>query len=155
MPESWAVEVGDEAAMLQWGARLAQSVTAACQIHLRGELGTGKTTLVRGFMRALGYEDRVKSPTYTLIEPYTIGRVTVYHLDLYRLSDAEELDYLGFWDLLGRHALCLIEWPERAGARLPAPDLRVDIEYQGQGRTVRFSATTELGDSMLNSLKNQ
>lgn len=116
------------------GGRLADLLTPPCLIYLCGELGAGKTTLVRGFLRALGYRETVKSPTYTLVEPYTFADYTVYHFDLYRLNDAEELEYLGFRDFLDQRAIIFIEWPERGGGAMPEPNLRIHLHYQGSGR---------------------
>ncbi len=127
-----------EAAQGAFGGRLAQALAAdwaaGWVVHLHGDLGTGKTTLVRGILRGLGHAGSVKSPTYTLIEPYEPGGRAVYHLDLYRLGDPEELEYLGLRDLLGAEGLILVEWPERAGTALPPADLEVRIAYAGEGR---------------------
>jgi len=120
------------------GVELAKQSVAPAVIFLQGELGAGKTTLVRGFLRGMGYQGTVKSPTYTLIETYVCGDVTCYHLDLYRLDDLEELDYLGLRDIFAENALCLIEWPERFVAALPSPDQQIAIEYGELGRSVRI-----------------
>ena len=132
------VHLEGESAQEGFGGRLAQVLaadwSAGWVVHLHGDLGTGKTTLVRGILRGLGHEGSVKSPTYTLIEPYEPGGRAVYHLDLYRLGDPEELEYLGLRDLLGGEGLVLVEWPERAGSALPPADLEVRIAYAGEGR---------------------
>ena len=132
------VHLEGESAQEAFGGRLAQALaadwSAGWVVHLHGDLGTGKTTLVRGILRGLGHEGSVKSPTYTLIEPYEPGGRAVYHLDLYRLGDPEELEYLGLRDLLGGEGLVLVEWPERAGTALPPADLEVRISYAGDGR---------------------
>jgi tRNA threonylcarbamoyladenosine biosynthesis protein TsaE len=131
-----------EAAQEGFGAHLAGLFAAdwagGWLVHLHGDLGTGKTTLVRGILRGLGHRGAVKSPTYTLIEPYEPGGLAVYHLDLYRLGDPEELEYLGLRDLLGGEGLLLVEWPERAGAALPPPDLEIRIAYAGTGRDLEL-----------------
>jgi tRNA threonylcarbamoyladenosine biosynthesis protein TsaE len=103
-------------------------------VFLRGDLGAGKTTLVRGLLRALGYRGPVRSPTYTLIEPYEVGDTRIHHLDLYRLGDPEELEFLGIRDLLDGRGLLLVEWPERGGGILPNPELTVDIRFASPGR---------------------
>lgn len=106
---------------------------------MQGNLGTGKTTLVRGILRGFNYLGAVKSPTYTLIEPYYLHNVTVLHVDLYRIQDHRELDYLGIEDFAHTPALWLIEWPERGGNRLPVADLTIDISYQTWGRRLIFT----------------
>jgi len=121
-------------------------------ITLQGGLGAGKTTLVRGFLRALGYGGRVPSPTYTLIEPYDLEHRSVLHVDLYRLSDPEELEYLGFRELFSGDAVVLVEWPERAGGSLPAPDLSISMEVSGSGRVASIHAGTDRGKEVLGAL---
>lgn len=114
-------------------------------IHLRGDLGAGKTTLVRGVMRGLGYQGAVKSPTYTLVEPYEYPRSSVYHFDLYRLGDPEEFDFLGVEACFAPGNLCLVEWPEQGGGFLPAPDLSLTLATAGGGRDLTLQAHTALG----------
>jgi tRNA threonylcarbamoyladenosine biosynthesis protein TsaE len=109
-------------------------------VYLRGDLGTGKTTLVRGLLRGLGYQGAVRSPTYTLIEPYDEVDPPVVHLDLYRLSDPEELEYLGLRDLLDRPGLILVEWPERGAGALPNAHLELLMEHAGDRRRVGLNA---------------
>jgi tRNA threonylcarbamoyladenosine biosynthesis protein TsaE len=140
------LEIAHAPAMEQLGERLAQAASTGCRIYLQGDLGVGKTTLVRGFLRGLGYTGRVKSPTYTLVEPYELqGGRTLYHLDLYRLSDPEELEWIGVRDLFQDESLCLVEWPEHGRGVLPAPDLLVDMRYADHGRSVRLHALTGRG----------
>ena len=129
-----AIELNGEAAMEAFGARLAQVLPSGLQIQLQGDLGAGKTTLVRGFLRGLGHAGRVKSPTYTLIEPYEPDGCLLYHLDLYRLADPEELEFLGIRDLFVPGVTSLIEWPERGAGMLPSPDLLIRIEQLPHGR---------------------
>ncbi len=121
-------------------------------IHLSGQLGAGKTTLVRGLAHALGIEGPIKSPTYTLVEPYTRGAIKLYHLDLYRLGNGEELEYLGVRDAFAERALVVIEWPERAEGWLPEPDLHVHLTIAGSGRDSDVSARTAKGEAMLSIL---
>jgi len=146
------IEVADAAAMESLGAQLAQARTAGI-IYLKGDLGAGKTTLARGFLRALGYAGRVRSPTYTLIEPYPFDSWAVYHLDLYRLSDARELEDLGLRDLLEEQALLLVEWPERGSGVLPPADLLITIEHRGEGRRVTLEAATGTGQRLISPLQ--
>ena len=129
------------------------SLIAACDhggvVTLSGELGTGKTTLVRGALEEEGVDDGVRSPTYTLVEFYPLARFAVAHFDLYRLADPEELEYLGYRDYLNQQTLCLIEWPQRAGGCLHAVDLEIKLEYVEQGRRLEFTAGTKWGQQLV------
>lgn len=118
-------------------------------VFLEGNLGMGKTTLSRGIMRGLGHEGAVKSPTYTIVEPYEHLTPPAYHFDLYRLGDPEELEYMGIRDYFQGQNLCVIEWPERGTGLLPAPDLQIRLGSSGDGRSARVSAATTRGDSLL------
>lgn len=144
--------VPDVEAMERLGARLAALLGAGTVVFLRGELGAGKTTLVRGVLRGLGYADAVKSPTYTLVEPYTLRGRTIYHFDLYRLNDPEELEFLGVRDYLEGSGICLIEWPERGVGVLPAADLEISIDATAEGRVVRMTAHTATGTAVVRGL---
>ena len=119
------------------GARLAAWLQPPAVVYLEGALGAGKTTLARALLRALGHEGAVRSPTYTLLESYLLAQAEVHHLDLYRLADPEEVEFLGVRELAGPRAIWLVEWPERGGDRLPAPDLVLEIGFDGAGRIVR------------------
>jgi tRNA threonylcarbamoyladenosine biosynthesis protein TsaE len=125
---------------------------AATVVHLEGPLGAGKTTLVRGLLRALGHTGRVRSPTFTLLEPYELSPCNVSHLDLFRLSDPAELDYLGLGDLLTPRSLLLVEWAERGGERLPGPDLKLSLDYAGDGREATLQAHSPAGCDVLSRL---
>ena len=142
----------DQEQQEQLGAKVAGCSPAALVVYLEGELGAGKTTLVRGFLRGLGYGGTVKSPTYTLIEPYRIGDRSICHLDLYRVADAGELEYLGIRDLLQEQSTLLIEWPERGEGVLPAADLVVRISYRECGRKVEIAAATSTGERVVTNL---
>lgn len=128
--------LADESAVLAYGAALARQYPAAGLVTLHGDLGAGKTTLVRGWLQALGHGGNVKSPTYTLVEPYHLQGRDIYHFDLYRLADPAELDYLGFRDYLHPGNLCLVEWPEKAGSLLPPADLSIHLRHAGAGREI-------------------
>jgi tRNA threonylcarbamoyladenosine biosynthesis protein TsaE len=129
--------LADEAATLALGADLAGSLGDDL-VFLRGDLGTGKTTLVRGILRKLGFSGPVKSPTYTLLEPYEIGARRIYHFDFYRIEHPGELSYVGIDELMAESALRLVEWPERALERLPEPDVEVKLSMNRQGRSVEI-----------------
>ncbi len=132
-------------------ARASESVP--CVVHLEGPLGAGKTTLARGLLRGLGHTGRVRSPTFTLLEPYELAHCMVTHLDLYRLGDPGELDYLGLGDLLVPGNLLLVEWPARGGDRLPRADLRLALDYDGAARIAVCTALQAVGESVLKSLE--
>lgn len=143
----------DTSAMEILGAHMAGClVDVGLVVHLIGELGAGKTTLVRGILRGLGHSGPVRSPTYTLVEPYEIAERQVYHLDLYRLGDAEELEWIGIRDLLDTDSLAFIEWPERGAGVLPPADLEVQIEYRGEGRQVALVGKSDAGDRVVGQL---
>lgn len=143
-------ELVGEDSMVQCGAQLGAACVDGGIIFLAGELGAGKTTLSRGVLQGLGHQGPVKSPTYTLVEPYELETCQVYHFDLYRLGDPEELEYMGIRDYFEGTNICLVEWPERAGAFLPHADLLVSIEYLAQGRAVSVSAQSAVGEAILN-----
>lgn len=133
-------DVPTEAAMQALGTKVAGLIVGGNILYLHGELGVGKTTLARSILRALGVSGGIKSPTYTLVEPYDVDGKNAYHLDLYRLTDPEELEYLGVRDYFSPAAMLLIEWPERGEGVLPPADVHVYIDYAGSGRRVRFEA---------------
>jgi len=135
------------------GGCCAQAGVPGLMIYLTGPLGSGKTTFVRGFLRQLGYLGAVKSPTYTLVEPYLIGAQQIYHFDLYRLADPEELDYLGIRDYLDNTMIGLIEWPERGGVWIPAADIHIELSYQLPGRRLQAQAATQSGQEVLQALE--
>lgn len=142
----------DEAATLRLGEACAAGAANGRVLHLRGELGAGKTTLVRGLLRALGYPGRVKSPTYTLVEPYTDLRLNLYHFDFYRFKDRTEWLSSGFREHFNADSLCVVEWPERAGDLIAPPDLDIHLRYDGESRTAALSAHSPAGQAWLASV---
>lgn len=147
------LDAADAAATQDLGARLAQaldtSLAAPILIGLKGELGTGKTTFVRGFLGALGVRTAVRSPTYTLLEDYDVGALRVTHADLYRLQSREQVEELGIRELLDAKRVLLVEWPERGAGGLPAEDVTVELAYAGSGRRVRVIGHTVLGQALV------
>lgn len=140
------IELVDADATEAAGARIAAALRGqGGVVLLRGALGAGKTTLVRGLLRALGVEGAVRSPTYTLVEPYETPDTRVLHVDLYRLADAAEIEGLGIREALGDGTLLLVEWPERAPGALPRADLELTLAHAGDRRTLVAAATTPLG----------
>ncbi len=143
--------VENEEAMLTFGKQLAAELQQGAIVFLLGELGAGKTTLVRGFLRARGYKGTVKSPTFTLMEPYELDGQKIYHFDLYRLSHPDELEYMGIRDYFDNQAICFIEWPEHGAGLLPDPVLKIHILHQDCSRLLRL----ETSESGLRSLINK
>ena len=142
----------DAAATERLGAALAPGVGPGRVLHLRGDLGAGKTTLARGLLRALGYAGRIKSPTYAVVEPYALSSLNLYHFDFYRFSGETEWVNSGFREYFSPQAACIVEWPERAGAQLSPPDLEIRLEIAGEARRALIRACTPAGASWLSSL---
>lgn len=147
------INLPDAAATAALGTALAAGAGPGRVLHLRGDLGAGKTTLVRGLLRGLGYAGRVKSPTYTLVEPYALSSLHFYHFDFYRLRDASEWLSSGLAEYFNRDSFCVVEWPERAGPRLPAPDLEIRLEHADNARRAHLQAFTPAGEGWLSSLR--
>lgn len=154
MTDTLTLLLADAAATLNLGRQLSEVVGPGL-ICLSGELGAGKTCLVRGLLRGLGHQGRVKSPTYTLVEPYQTSRLAVSHWDLYRLGSPEEMEALGFREHHQDQELLLVEWPERAGALLSRPDLMIALSYSGDARRVRLSAGSKVGEGWLRELTSR
>lgn len=155
MSKDFTLYLPDEAATLAAGTALASKLTAGLTIYLHGDLGAGKTTLVRGILHGLGHAGKVKSPTYTLVEPYVISKLNVYHFDLYRFNDPEEWDAAGFRDYFNLQSICMIEWPEKAGELLPQPDIDITLQLQDGGRMLTITANSSQAQQCLESGKNR
>ena len=145
------LKLPDEAATLHLGESLASGALPGRVLHLRGELGSGKTTLARGLIRALGHSGRVKSPTYTLVEPYSLLRLNLYHFDFYRFKDRSEWLSSGFREYFNADSLCIVEWPERAGELLASADLEIQLHYDAQSRIATSAAHSAPGESWLSA----
>ena len=140
----------EEQSMVQFASRLAQFIHPSMVFTFQGELGSGKTTMVRAILRALHVSGPIKSPTYSLVESYVVSdNLSLHHFDLYRVADTSELDYMGFRDYFTPDAVCLIEWPECASRYLGEVDINVVLQFEGQGRLAHLSATTSVGHNVL------
>jgi len=148
-----AVRLPDEAATIAFASNFAKKIKPGMVIYLKGDLGAGKTTLVRGLLNKLGYQGKVKSPTYTLLEQYEICGLHLRHFDLYRFRDATEWESAGFIDEFNGSNICLIEWPEQAEHLLPPADLEITFEIQPDGRNISVIGHTNTGKECLNSLQ--
>ena len=146
------VSLESEADTVEFGGLLARACAGYGIVFLHGDLGMGKTTLCRGVLNALGHNGRVKSPTYTLVEPYELPLYTVYHFDLYRLADPEELEFMGIRDYLDHRALSIIEWPEKGEGILPEADIEISFDMDGTGRTVCWRSNTGHGEVIVETL---
>ena len=136
-----------EAETVALGAALARVLRPGLQIWLQGNLGSGKTTLTRGVLRALGHEGKVKSPTYTLIEPYSVSRLNLYHFDFYRFNSPDEYLDAGLDEYFSGDGVCVVEWPEKAHPHLASPDLEILLQPQGNGRLAEFIGHTDAGQT--------
>jgi len=145
----------NEQETLDLAYQLAEELKAKGTVYLKGHLGAGKTTFCRGVLHAYGHQGAVKSPTYTLVEPYQLESKQVYHFDLYRLADPEELEYMGIRDYFDEDALCLIEWPEQGAGILPEPDLQVSLQADDGGRSIEIESCSEYGRTILNELEQK
>jgi len=149
--------LADESATVAFGGLIARAINEMNQsdgvigatLYLNGQLGAGKTTLTRGIVTGFGHQGRVKSPTYTLVEPYQLSSRNVYHFDLYRLSDPEELEFMGIRDYFAPDAVCVVEWPERGEGFLPVADLLVDLVYVGEQRLVKIQSCNDKGAAIV------
>ena len=145
----------DAAATRAVGAALAAGAAPGRVLHLSGELGAGKTTLVRGLLQALGHAGRIKSPTYTLVEPYEGSSLNLYHFDFYRFDNKSEWLSSGFADYFNPGSVCIVEWPERAGEALAPPDLRVRLDFDGEARRASLAPLSAAGQAWLASARQR
>ena len=143
----------NEEAMVALGGQLATALVPVMVVHLEGDLGMGKTTLSRGIVQGFGHTGAVKSPTYTIVEPYELGELRLYHFDLYRLGDPEELEFMGIRDYFTSDSISLVEWPARGLGVLPPADLVINIERKGSGRQLQLGANSVRGDAVLQRLQ--
>jgi tRNA threonylcarbamoyladenosine biosynthesis protein TsaE len=160
MSNDFTLDLADEAATLAFGGALARVILPNLTIYLHGDLGAGKTTLVRGLLRGLGYVGKVKSPTYTLVEPYEMlashaQPLNVYHFDLYRFNDEEEWEAAGFRDFFNAESVCLIEWPEKAAQLLPLADIEIYLTIKQNGRKLKLLANTKCGQQCVAHLERK
>jgi tRNA threonylcarbamoyladenosine biosynthesis protein TsaE len=158
MDNDFTLDLANEAATLSFGNALAQSIEPNLTVYLHGDLGAGKTTLARGLLHGLGFVGKVKSPTYTLVEPYEVmwnqsELINLYHFDLYRFNDEEEWESAGFRDYFNPASVCLIEWPEKASHILPTPDLDVSFNIKDVGRNVFVQSHTPRGKRCIDKLR--
>jgi tRNA threonylcarbamoyladenosine biosynthesis protein TsaE len=148
-----ALKLSDAAATLRLGEALAAGAAPGRVLFISGDLGAGKTTLVRGLLRGLGYAGRAKSPTYALVEPYSFSSLDLYHFDFYRFKDRSEWLNSGFREHFNPQSLCVVEWPEKAGDLLSPPDLHIRLEFDGEARAATLEARSPAGESWLSSLR--
>jgi len=144
----------NEQATVSMGYVLAKNITQGAVIYLHGDLGAGKTTFTRGVVQGLGHTGKVKSPTYTLVEPYELENQSIYHFDLYRLADPEELEFMGIRDYFNDNSICMIEWPEKGADFLAEADLELTLEYVAEKRKVSIMSKTVKGEEIVDRLSN-
>ena len=147
------MQITSATAMELLGGQFARRVSGGCTIYLQGPLGAGKTTWVRGFMRALGHTGATKSPTYGLVESYQLGGYDIHHFDLYRLNAPDELEHIGIRDYLSTNSIYIVEWPERGGDAMPPADIKINFLYNGTARKVSGIAYSSTGHEMTGAIK--
>ena len=145
-------DLKDEGETLRLAENMAGYLCPGMNLYLKGELGAGKTTFVRGLLRGLSYQDKVKSQTYTLVEPYSFDKFTIYHFDLYRFKDEIEWDDAGFREYFNNSSICLVEWPEKAGHILPDPDILIELSHASHGRHLHLIGYTSIGVECLKTI---
>lgn len=153
MSRQLTLDLLDEEAGTKFSNHLAACINPGLILAFNGELGTGKTTIIRAMLRHLGVKSAIKSPTFSLVESYLCDTMQINHFDLYRINHEEELDYLGFRDYFTKDSICCIEWADRAGKALPKVDIQFNLTIKGAGREMRIHALSEAGNKMLNCLE--
>ena len=154
MSRSFESHLSDEVATVTMGNQIAAIIEQGAVIYLHGDLGAGKTTFTRGVVQGFGHTGKVKSPTYTLVEPYELEKANVYHFDLYRLGDPEELEYMGIRDYFSADAICVVEWPEKGGEFIPVPDLNITLSYVDDERKIVIKSASERGVAIVEKLNS-
>ena len=152
MTQQYVQHLVDEQATVSFGNQLAGLLTQGATIYMYGDLGAGKTTLTRGIVQGFGHTGKVKSPTYTLVEPYELESINVYHFDLYRLADPEELEFMGIRDYFDNNSVCIIEWPSKGEGVIPRADIEITLEYKNESRDVTVKAISERAKAVVTKL---
>ncbi|WP_133127537.1 tRNA (adenosine(37)-N6)-threonylcarbamoyltransferase complex ATPase subunit type 1 TsaE [Legionella nagasakiensis] len=155
MNMSFTIDLPNEYCSEQFAARLAACLTVPLTLTFSGEIGSGKTTMIRAMLKALGVCSTIKSPTFSLIESYSVSDLQVHHFDLYRIQDETELDYLGFRDYFSDNTICVIEWPERASCYLEQVDVEFTLSMKGEGRALHANTYSAHGSKLMTSLAGE
>ena len=150
--QSYQIDLADADATVALGKQLAALISAPCVVYLIGDLGAGKTTFSRGLIQGFGYTGNVKSPTYTLVEPYELPDVSIYHFDLYRLADPQELEFIGIEEYFTQSSICLVEWPDKGQGWLASADIQINIEHKNEQRSAEIVGLTAIGQKIIEQL---
>lgn len=148
-------DLNNDKASEEFAKQLAGCLTAPLLFTFSGEIGSGKTTIIRAMLKKLGIESAIKSPTFSLVESYVCNHIPIHHFDLYRIAHEEELEYLGFRDYFSDNSICIVEWPEHAKRALPTIDIQCNLSMKGAGRAVQLKALTETGKKILSCLAGE
>ena len=150
--QSYQIDLADADATVALGKQLAALISAPCVVYLIGDLGAGNTTFSRGLIQGFGYAGNVKSPTYTLVEPYELADVSIYHFDLYRLADPQELEFIGIEEYFIQSSICLVEWPDKGQGWLASADIQINIEHKNEQRSAEIVGLTAIGQKIVEQL---